>query len=198
MPDEIICCRATYSSQKMQNHIHDNRTDPSQKWILDLIHGKYRPSEIILRRTDSWTLCRDAHNIQSKWLVVFHDKKLHSIRDLRVNHVNMLLESQRECRRELKCRNIINDTHRLEFFFQYMPSVYQLHMHVYVLNASVSENKPHIRRHLLNQVVRNLMKDGNYYTNAFILTTLPKALKNVGIFNMIFDDLDYTFPGKYH
>ena len=180
----------------MQNYIRNNRSDTGQRWIFDIIHGAYRPTEIILRRTDKWTLCRDAHNIQSRWLVVFYDKTLNSIRDLRGDHVNMLLESQRECQRVLMCQNIINDTHKLEFFFHYMPSVYQLHMHVYAHNNSISNTKPHIRRHSLHQIVRNLSKDSDYYLDALILTTLPKTLKNVVIFDTVFDHLEGIPPVK--
>lgn len=196
MPDEVICCPSTYSSRSMQNYIKENRTDHGQKWIFDLIDMKYRSTEIILMRTAMWTLCRDAQNTQNKWLVVFHDTSLHSIRDLRASHIQMLLDSQQRCQTELERRNIVNHTNEVLFFFHYHPSVYQLHMHVYVQDMSNSESKPHIRRHLLQQVVRNLLQDSDYYVNAMILTALPKSLRNLKVFNTIFDNLEYSSHGK--
>ena len=72
-----------------------------------------------------------------------------------------------------------------------MPSVYQLHMHVHVYDTRGPDNtRPHIRRHLLQQIVRNLILDGEHYANALIMTPLPKALKYSGIFECIFDNFD--------
>lgn len=193
MPEEVICCPETYYCDIMRNFICENRSDTNQQWIFDLIQKRYRPSEIVLLRTPEWTLCRDAQIIQSKWLIVFHDTELHSIRDLRARHIQMLLDSQMKCRRELRRRKILDDNHEAVFFFHYFPSVYQLHMHVHVHESAVSEvSRPHIRRHLVQQVVRNLLSDGDFYTKALILTSVPKALKHTGIFTCLFENADGT------
>ena len=187
----MICSPETFTSKNMQKYITENRQDANQEWIFNLIARKYRMSEIVLCCTDDWTLCRDMHTMQNKWLVVYHDLSLHSIRDLRACHIDMLLTSQRMCRQELRKKKILSDSQDAIFFFHFMPSVYQLHMHVHIQDNMASEStRPHIRRHLLHQVVRNLIMDEQFYAKALILTSLPKTLKYAGVFSRVFDSFD--------
>jgi hypothetical protein len=49
------------------------------------------PGETVFHNTPDWLLARDLHRgLDNSYLVVFRDKELYSIRDLRARHVGML------------------------------------------------------------------------------------------------------------
>ena len=66
-------------------------------------------------------------------------------------------------------------------------------MHVYISEtAQLDTSRPHIRRHLLQQVVRNLLKESNYYAEALILTSLSKQFKGLNIYSNVYNCMEST------
>jgi hypothetical protein len=64
--------------------------------------------------------------------------------------------------------------HKYYMYFHYMPSVFQLHLHV-------NSNVQHInwdRAHLMNTVTANLHKDSQYYAKALIMTKMCKTIRS--------------------
>ena len=65
----------------------------------------------------------------------------------------------------------------------YMPSVFQLHVHVHVserlqvCGGDAECLKRHSRRHMLHDVLRNLVSDDLYYTKCILLANLCKISK---------------------
>jgi hypothetical protein len=58
-------------------------------------------------------------------------------------------------------------------FFHYMPSVFQLHLHVNMQSEYISTE----RAHHLSHVIGNIQRNSEYYMQALILTKMCKTLK---------------------
>ena len=104
-----------------------------------------------------------------RYLVVFKDTALKTIRDLTQSHVPLLEEIRQHVLSWL--RNQGDETFCL--YFHYMPSIFQLHLHV--------REKAFFRRHIriqpLHNVVQNLMRDPAHYRDALIVTKFCKTLQ---------------------
>jgi hypothetical protein len=98
------------------------------------------------------------------------DHSLKTIRDLRQCHLAMLQDVYGTVSVFLQSRH----KHKYYMYFHYMPSVFQLHLHV-------NSNTQHInwdRAHLLSVVTSNLRKDSEYYAKALILTKMCKTIRS--------------------
>ena len=60
----------------------------------------------------------------------------------------------------------------LYFFFHYHPSFYHLHIHCAIISNDAISNK-HFRCKMLDNVIYNLQKDGNYYIKNSIDFEIP-------------------------
>lgn len=177
MPDFFLCVPEDYYSEAMQEHIRKNCADVRNAWIYNVINGKVPPSEIVLARTAEWTLCRDVHAPEAKWLVVVHDTGLQSLRDLRRCHVPMLRQLQTRVRSALQTH--LGTAAPVHFFLHYLPSTFQLHVHAHV--EAVEDARIHSRRHDLKHVMRNLEKDDLYYTKCVLIANVCKTAKAAGV-----------------
>lgn len=188
MPDMFLCVPEDYYSSDMQAIIARSNADPRNRWIYNIIRGDHPESEIVLKRTAEWTLCRDGGSIDGKWLVVMHDVAIHSLRDLRSSHVPMLV-AMRALVRHTLCDHYKRPLSSVKFFVHYMPSVFQLHVHVHVPevfpspSGSADCNKRHSRRHMLQHVLRNLLKDDLYYKKSILLANLCKTSKYSSVYS---------------
>lgn len=109
---------------------------------------------------------------EKRYLVIFKNLELRTMRDLRSEHVEMLQDMQQ------KLSNFLRQQHgklanSYRIFFHYLPSVFQLHAHVSARRISFNS----YRRHYLFGVLRNLKKDDRYYQDAMILTVLTPAMR---------------------
>ena len=105
----------------------------------------------------------------ARYLVVFKNTALKTIRDLAKAHVPML-EQVRE-RLDAWLREHDPDDYLL--YFHFLPSVFQLHLHV----RRKSCCRQNVRMQPLQTVIRNLRKTENYYQDALILTKFCKKLQ---------------------
>lgn len=109
---------------------------------------------------------------EKRYLVIFKNLELRTMRDLRSEHVEMLQNMQQ------KISNFLRQQHgtlamSYRIFFHYFPSVFQLHAHVSARRIAFNS----YRRHYLLGVLRNLQKNDRYYQDAMILTVLTPAMR---------------------
>ena len=147
-------------------------------WIYDIIQNSFQkePWEHLIYNDDRWSLV--FHKTFKKILIVFKDRALQSLRDLRARHIPLLFD----------IRKVVTDlilqspyifglqeqdltTPKLDFYFHYHPTVFQLHAHVVV-----NDSRPKIacRCHDFRHVIRNLRTSSSYYKDALILSQLGK------------------------
>jgi len=129
--------------------------------------------EVVMTETAQWLLCLDKHpGEDTRYLVVFRELALKTIRDLRGQDVPMLLEMLASVRAEMLARH--PQWADCQVYFHYYPSVYQLNTHVCEGAEGASTRKASCRCHDVGHVVRNLRADPLWYSKALILTNRPK------------------------
>jgi hypothetical protein len=159
-----ICCPETFFCEEFMVKIRLNREHERQRWIFDLIAGRVSTKETVFLDDPDWLLvegCSYSGQLM-RYLVIFKDLTLHTVRDLRQRHVHMLREVQRKVRAFLATRHGPHEPFRL--YFHYLPSVFQLHLHV-CSSAPVDVN----RRQYLSGVIRNLEAVDTWYRDALML-----------------------------
>ncbi len=167
----VICSDFDYHSKSFQKFTDDERSSKASSWIFDLIDNKHRQDkERIFINRDAWCLCADKHfGTDSRYLIIFKDKSLKTLRDLRCSHLDLLREIS------TTVQTWISQHHSQRFFtfFHYMPSVFQLHIHV----NSCSQYINRFRAHFVSTVMRNIRRDSEHYAHALILTKFCKTIK---------------------
>lgn len=166
----VICSPEEYYSDNMLHYITQQCNDASHRWIHQIIDNNLKGSnEKVYYRTSQWCLCEDKHSgSDTRYLIVFSDKSLHTIRDLRQKHVIMLREIK-----EYVTAWLGTQKNLFKMYFHYFPSTMQLHLHINTVHAT----RNYQRIQPIDTVIRNLERDSLYYSNALILTRLCKTLK---------------------
>jgi hypothetical protein len=170
----VICSATEYESTQFQTFMDGERASVYSQWIFDIIEKRYgRKKEQIFIDRPEWCLCADKyHGSDQRYLVVFKDKTLRTIRDLRNIHLDLLIDVQKTIIEWLRVR--YPSTFKMfSVFFHYMPSVFQLHLHVNMKSQYINTQ----RAHYLARVIRNLQSNSEFYVQALILTKLCKTLK---------------------
>ena len=166
----FLCDTEMYYSDNLQNFVHSSICHEDKQWIYNL---QSSDDEKIILNHDDFVMVKDKYSTKNqKFLLVFLNKNLKTIRDLRHNHLETLKFIQREV--PAKCASLTGK-HSWKLFFHYFPSVFQLHLHVHYSKIY----KQCERAQHLNTVIKNLEQNSMYYKNAIIMTQLPKAFKNV-------------------
>lgn len=181
MKEMTICDPETYYGADVQKFIESRRQDTDKQWIFDLIDNKVCVNETVYVENDDALLCKDIHpGNDLRYLLIFRDRKLKTIRDLNADHVEMLNRALQMVQCFLEEKDDKSDN-RWYIFFHYMPSVFQLHAHVSTLRMNLDNN----RKHPLHVVVRNLIRDPEHYEKAMFLTPLSRALKSLNVYKSI-------------
>lgn len=168
-----ICHPELYYHRTFQDIISANRRHRDQAWIFNLVEDKSRhEKEIIYIENDDWLLCSHPEST-SRFLVVFKDLTLHSIRDLRQKHVPLLMDLRCQVTKFISERFFKSRRH-VKFFFHYLPSVFQLHMHV-----SFELTGDPMRVHSLHSVIFRLQKDDLWFQKALILCPARRMLSHL-------------------
>jgi len=172
--DLLICSPHDYYSTANQESIARLCARDNQQWIYSLIAtGSVAHNEIVIFKTTQWLLCLNKHPSEdTRYLVVFRDHGLKTIRDLRASNAPMLLDVARSVRAQVRARHpawpgcIV--------YFHYYQSVYQLHAHVCEDRGQPQVRAGSCRCHHVRHVVRNLLAVSLWYAKALILTNKPK------------------------
>jgi len=168
-PRYFICCPEQYYNKATQHAIAANRRHRDQAWIFDLVSGAAKHErEVIYIDTDGWLLCSHPDS-DARFLVVFKDVRLHSMRDLRQEHVSLLLDVNRKVAAFLR-RRFPKDHPKFKFFFHYLPSVFQLHMHVCQQHTGDA-----LRIHSMQSVIHRLNTDSLWFQKALILCPMRRV-----------------------
>ena len=130
--------------------------------MYDLLNDRHRDFETVYLKHPDWLLCEDKHpGNDIRYLVMFKDMHLHTIRNLTFQNLPMLHEMKKMCNAFLDQKH---GSEKWFMYFNYSPSVMQLHLHITkTMQFSAGRSQP------LNCVMMNLKRDGEYYKNALIL-----------------------------
>ena len=168
---DVVCSPEEYYSVRFQRFMLKERTSPHNRWIYEIIDDSFAADrEQIFIQEEQWCLCLDQHNgCDTRYLVVFKDKTLQTIRDLRASHAPLLREIHSRVRAWLKSKHMPQTF----FYFHYMPSVFQLHLHVVCGHQHINRN----RAHCLLRVIRNIETNSVHYSQALMLTVMCRTLR---------------------
>ena len=97
MKDLAICSPDLYYTPRMQKYIYQKCQESDKKWIYRIIQGKpWSSKEVVYIDDKDWMLCKDIHpGADTRYLVVFKSLELKTIRDLRQEHVTLLMKMKR-------------------------------------------------------------------------------------------------------
>lgn len=173
--EKVICCPHEYYSSQFSKFIDTEARSSKHSWIYDIIaDGATSKHEQVFIERQQWCLVLDKHHGQdTRYLVVFRDTSLRTIRDLREQHMSLLQNIYETVSKWLRHKS----DKKYYFYFNYMPSVFQLHLHV-------NSNTQHINReraHFLSVVCANLNKESHYYAKALMLTKLCPTIRRANV-----------------
>ena len=144
----------------------------SEKKRIIYFNKSYIPNgnntnKFVICKSSKWT---DNNKDNLSLLVWTMDKSLLCLRSLTSTHLKLLEHIKKTilyiCKKKYKL--LEND---INIFFHYLPSVYQLHIHVY--NKKINIGFYPGKAHLLNQVMSNISTYSKYY-QTFDLTVFIK------------------------
>lgn len=171
-----ICTPSSYFSSHMQQLIKKNRLE--NEWIFDIIRNEHKiePIQNCVIKMPEWTLVVHQSDSRPKYLVVFHDESLQSMRDLRGKHVPLLVSIYKHISAAFKANpqhfKLKTKPELCRIYFHYWPSVFQLHAHVVFYSSQHSNARCHEFKH----VIRNLIKDGEWYSKAMMITPYNRTI----------------------
>lgn len=151
----------SYFSEEFQKSIASQRDSTSHKWIFDLIRGAY---EKVYIDEKEWMLALDTKTIENDmyYLVIFKDISLQSIRNLGSKHVPLLTKVEHEVHSFLEKKH---ENHKdFQLFFHYMPSFFQLHLHV-----CTRHTRDPVCEYPITTVIQNLTRQDNWYRDGLFL-----------------------------
>ena len=147
------------------------------KWIYDII-DKNKDADLskLLYENKNFVLIMRKY-MSPKKLSTFHllafvkDKKIKSIRDLKIEHIPLLKEIVKKSKEYIK-RNYKIESNEIETNFHYRPTTLLLHIHFELVNNK-KLRKP-ILEHSVHSVIKNLSVDPYYYKKN--IETLNRSL----------------------
>lgn len=167
----VICSPQEYYARKFLLFIQNECNARHNRWVYAIVNKKFDSSmERVFIDRSQWCLCLDKHHGQdARYLVIFKDTALQTLRDLRGSHTPLLQEIAETVNAWIRARH----TSKYVLYFHYMPSIFQLHLHV---NSNL-QCVNYQRAHFLSTVLKNIEKDSQYYTHALILTKMCKTIR---------------------
>ena len=176
MENITICSPETYET--LQKKIRISCSMQDRQWIYHIINNDAKNEEIV-HDTKDWIVCIDKHQGSDvRYLIIFKDNALKTIRDLNQSHLPMLREVQTWCQDFLVKH--WGHKHAYQIFFHYLPSVFQLHLHLSKSNSWIAQNH---RRHPLHTIIRNIGCDSTHYAKALILIPVSRFVRNMTEYN---------------
>ena len=187
MRDISICAPDIYYDTAMQEFNRRRCQDEDKQWIYRMIASAplEDETEVVYMREPEWVLCKDIHQgTDFRMLVLFRDHQLQTLRDLRAEHVPLLLDVEQMVRKFLYTQMKAKHVSKYQIYFHYMPSVYQLHAHVCVPGMFYNS----LRSHKIAHVVRNLTQDSLWYKKALIMFSVNKTIRQLHLYRVLKGD----------
>jgi m7GpppX diphosphatase len=168
----VQCTPEIAFGSPMAQYVRTQTLSSKKQWIYEILDGT-REGESVILDTPSFALIPDIDaNTEhtANWLAVFKDRSLRSLRDLNGSHVQMLRTARDRC-----TNKIVEHTRlpreQVMCYFHYLPSVFQLHMHVCAPYGHYTT--PDIFKiHPVDNVISNLLIDTDFYRKATITTVV--------------------------
>lgn len=123
-------------------------------------------------------------------LVIIHNRKIKSIRDLNHRHLPLLRKIWKDSCKAIEERYGVHNS-QLRVYFHYQPSYYHLHVHFTHLKYRAPGSNCE-GAHLLTTVIDNIEKQSNYYARA----VLPFAVKEASGLFKAYQKAGYDFGGN--
>lgn len=168
----VQCTPEIAFGSPMAQYVRAQTTSSKKQWIYEILDGTRESEQVILDTADFALIPDIDANTEhtANWLAVFKDRSLRSLRDLQGRHVPMLRTA-----RDLCVARIVEHTglprEQVMCYFHYLPSVFQLHMHVCAPYGHYTT--PDIFKiHPVDNVISNLQIDGSFYRKATITTVV--------------------------
>eukprot|EP00961_Rhodomonas_salina_P257514 3479985-Rhodomonas_salina.7 len=174
-PKAVVQCTPEIAFSDAMTQYIDSQTKVNKKrWIYDILEGR-REQDAIIAETDDFILlpdtCAPNSDTVVNWMVVFKDTSLLSIRNLNDTHTDMLKECKSRCIRELTGQRGFK-AHQVMCYFHYLPSVFQLHLHVCAPYGQYTTQDIY-KVIPIDNVISNIAIDSNYYQKATLSTVIP-------------------------
>ena len=135
------------------------------KWMNDMIHHKN--SQIVYYRNSNFLICKDnkwkTDNIKDFYILAIPVEKIMTIRDLRQSHIGLLENMKYRLTKIAEAFKI--DKSDLVYFFHYIPSVFQLHLHC-CLKTNYHATNLSRGVYYYQIVLDKLQKDNEYWKTA--------------------------------
>lgn len=168
----VNCTPGIATGHRMREYIAGEVRAPKKQWFYEILDGTREAANVIHNEED-FMVVPDLDNNNpgtANWLVLFKDLSLHSIRDLRGEHV-ALLEHVRDTVVRLMGEARGYTARQVMCFFHYLPSVFQLHLHVCAPYGQYTTADV-IKVHAVDTVVSNLRIDSDFYLKATLTTVV--------------------------
>lgn len=151
-------------------------------WVENVLTGKSEADRVLFSDADTLTgfvLAQDyrwsGQSVQElHYLAIARDPKLTCLRDLRGHHISMLQQIAEEGRRQICMKHSADAIayDQIIAYLHYPPTFYWLHVHLVHADKIEDMSMRAGRAHLLEEVIRNLQLDGDYYANRTITICL--------------------------
>jgi m7GpppX diphosphatase len=142
------------------------------KWMRDII--QHKSDQIVYYRNSKFVICKDqkwkTDNLKDFYILCIPTEKIMTIRNLRQKHIPLIENMRLEMIRIAKFFKI--NSNDLVFFFHYMPSIFQLHLHC-CLKDNYHATNLSIGVYYFDTVINGLKRDNNYWNKATMSYTLP-------------------------
>jgi m7GpppX diphosphatase len=165
-----------------------------KQWIYEIIDGEREADKVLYDCADFMVLPdADAQNVAGRilnWLVIFKDRTLRSVRDLRggdSGHLHLLRRVRQTLRQILLPSQ--DDT---MLYFHCPPSVWQLHLHVAFPCDVLRTTNDMQKVQFLDDVISNLEIDHEYYKKATMTYVLPIGHELIRLYTPGYDPAAVT------
>lgn len=151
-----------------KHFIETKVTESELKWVYQILDKQAEQDRVLYQEEDPQTgfvivldTKWDEQNMDQLYvLAIAENRSLHSVRDLRAEHIPMLRKIKTVAAAQIKTKYGI-DEDQLLFHIHYLPSFFQFHVHIRTIGQMVNSVP---RTILLDDVIDNLTRDSEYYT----------------------------------
>ena len=167
----IVETAAAYADAPMQEFIQSEIA--KKTWIYGIIEGSKEAGQVIFRNSD-FIILPDTEGEGEpgilNWVVIFVDRTLTSMRDMRGHHIPMLRSVK-----EIVASLLPPEFSSPMLYWHHVPSTWQAHLHVYSPCDMLRTTSSMQRVYFLDDVISNLEIDSNYYQKVTLTYILPSS-----------------------
>ncbi|XP_022700916.1 m7GpppX diphosphatase-like [Varroa jacobsoni] len=194
----LVTETAQLYKERVEPYLKDNCF--SVQWVYNILEHKAEQESVLYEDFSEqvgFMLIRDMkwdmkQNEDLHCLIMVHDRKLRSLRDLRARHLPMLRNIRSKVFIYTKEKFDMGED-KLMLYFHYQPSYYHMHIHVVAITVENPPGGGCHRGHLLDVVISNLEICDNYYERATLCYTLKK---NSPLAKIIFEQPEGDIDNK--